>query len=424
MVVYPGGAGSGPECRRDLLVIAALLGTAEKHLALQPGEGRQAVPHPPFGFGRGELRMGIGAVRQVPVVEREHLASFPLAKLVTQEVAADGEEPAPERRLAPPAIEPPERPEKRVLDQVVHVAGGGAAGVQETADRPGVAADQLGGRALIAAPVGGHQCRIGRKLLGLTRGHPAMMDVGWTGPLSGTTLEAMQRPAVIAHRGASGYEYENSRAAFRRALMLDADAIELDVHATSDGGLVVHHDAEMPGFGPIAGLTRAQARQLRIGNGEILPLLEEVLELVGDMTVWVEIKTLPAEHDDGLLAILAAGPAPGRYAVHSFDHHIVRRLGEACPGLRRGILFTASADDPVAALRAVGATTLWQEAPQVNQALVSRVHDAGAELVAWTVDEIGEVDRLVRLGVDGLCGNYPDRIRVALAARDRSTTPA
>jgi glycerophosphoryl diester phosphodiesterase len=234
----------------------------------------------------------------------------------------------------------------------------------------------------------------------------------------------MQRPAVIAHRGASGYEYENSRAAFRRALMLDADAIELDIHATSDGGLVVHHDAEMPGFGPISDLTRAKARQLRIGNGETLPLLEEVLELVGDITVWVEIKTLPAEHDDGLLATLAAGPAPERYAVHSFDQHIVRRLGEACPGLRRGILFTASAEDPVAALQAVGATTLWQEAPQVNQALVSRVHDAGAELVAWTVDEIGEVDRLVRLGVDGLCGNYPDRIRVALAARDRSTTPA
>ena len=65
----------------------------------------------------------------------------------------------------------------------------------------------------------------------------------------------MRRPTVIAHRGASGYEYENSRAAFRRALMLDADGIELDVHATSDGLLVVHHDAELPGFGPIAELT-------------------------------------------------------------------------------------------------------------------------------------------------------------------------
>ena len=60
----------------------------------------------------------------------------------------------------------------------------------------------------------------------------------------------MRRPYVIAHRGASGYEYENSRAAFRRAVMLDADGVELDVHATRDGAIVVHHDAEIPGFGP------------------------------------------------------------------------------------------------------------------------------------------------------------------------------
>src|SRR5258705_13297776 len=137
--------------------------------------------------------------------------------------------------------------------------------------------------------------------------------------------------------------------------MLDEAAIEVDIQGTCDGGLGVHHGAEVPGCGPISALTRGQARKLRIGNGEILPLLEEVLDLVGDMTVWVEVKPLPSEHDEVLLAILAGGPAPDRYAVHSFDHRIVRRLGEACPGLRRGILLTAYLDDPVAALQAVGA---------------------------------------------------------------------
>jgi glycerophosphoryl diester phosphodiesterase len=83
----------------------------------------------------------------------------------------------------------------------------------------------------------------------------------------------MRRPSVIAHRGASGYEYENSRAAFRRAVMLDADGVELDIHATRDGGIVVHHDPDVPGFGPIAEMTLAEARQVRIRNGESLPLL-------------------------------------------------------------------------------------------------------------------------------------------------------
>ena len=227
----------------------------------------------------------------------------------------------------------------------------------------------------------------------------------------------MRRPSVIAHRGASGYEYENSRAAFRRAIMLDADGVELDVHSTRDGNIVVHHDHEIPGVGPIAQLSLAEARQVRIRNGEPLPLLTEILDLVGNRDVWVEVKSLPPAHDQQLLDILEKGPAPDRYAIHSFDHRIVYRLGEAQPLLKRGILLSAYLRDPVAVMQAAGATTLWQEWQQVDQDLVNQVHDSGGAVIAWTVNELGDLDRMVRLGVDGLCGNYPDRIRVAIAPR-------
>ena len=199
--------------------------------------------------------------------------------------------------------------------------------------------------------------------------------------------------------------------------MLDADGVELDVHATSDGGIVVHHDAEIPGVGPIAQLTVAEARKARLGNGETVPLLSEILELVGDRDVWVEVKSLPQWYDTALLATLDGGPAPNRYAVHSFDHRIVHRLGQERPALRRGILLSAYLRDAVSVMRSVGATTLWQEWQQVDQDLVNQVHQAGATVIAWTVNEIGDLDRMVRLGVDGLCGNYPDRIRVAIAPR-------
>ncbi len=227
----------------------------------------------------------------------------------------------------------------------------------------------------------------------------------------------MRRPTIIAHRGASGYEYENSRAAFRRAVMLDADGVELDVHATRDGGIVVHHDPEIPGVGPIAQLSTAESRRVLIRNGETLPLLSEILELMGERGVWIEVKTLPQRYDDALLEVLDRGPAPERYAVHSFDHRIVHRLGVARPELRRGILLTAYLRDAVAVMRSVGASTLWQEWQQVDEELVTRVHEAGGSLIAWTVNEIGDLDRMVRLGVDGLCGNYPDRTRVAIAPR-------
>jgi glycerophosphoryl diester phosphodiesterase len=199
--------------------------------------------------------------------------------------------------------------------------------------------------------------------------------------------------------------------------MLDADGVELDIHATRDGGIIVHHDPEIPGVGPIAQLTLAEARQLRIPNGEPVPTLAEILDLVGDRDVWVEVKGLPPEYDPVLLGILEKGPVPHRYAVHSFDHRIVQRLGAVQPSLRRGILLSAYLCDPVATMRSVGATTLWQEWQQVDQELVTRVHEAQCSVIAWTVNEVGDLDHMVRLGVDGLCGNYPDRIRVAIAPR-------
>jgi glycerophosphoryl diester phosphodiesterase len=199
--------------------------------------------------------------------------------------------------------------------------------------------------------------------------------------------------------------------------MLDADGVELDIHSTRDGGIVVHHDPEIPGVGPIAELTLAEARQLRIPNGEPVPMLTEILDLVGDRDVWVEVKSLAPVFDHVLLAVLEKGPAPQRYAIHSFDHRIVQRLGEMQPGLRRGILLSAYLCDPVAVMRSVGASILWQEWQQVDQELVNQVHQAGCAIIAWTVNEIGDLDRMVRLGVDGLCGNYPDRIRVAIAPR-------
>lgn len=230
----------------------------------------------------------------------------------------------------------------------------------------------------------------------------------------------LRRPHIIAHRGASGYEYENSRAAFRRAIALDADGVELDVHATRDGGIVVHHDPEVRGAGPIALLSTAEVVSARLTNGEPVPLLSEVLDLLDGREAWVEVKSLTPHHDAALLAVLSAGPTPSRYAIHSFDHRIVRRLGTTAPWLRRGILLTAYVVDPVAVMRAAGATTLWQAWEQIDEDLVAQVHGAGGTLVAWTVNDMGDLERLGRMGVDGLCGNYPDRIRIATGPRPTS----
>ena len=219
---------------------------------------------------------------------------------------------------------------------------------------------------------------------------------------------------VIAHRGASGLEYENSRAAFRRALALGADAIELDIHATLDGAFAVHHDPILPGAGWIADLRAAEVAAHHLPNGEAVPLLNEVLELIGSADVWVEVKALPERFDAALLQLLQRSPESDHFAVHSFDHRIVARLSRKDPGRRLGALLSAYLIDPVGELIAAGAGTLWQEHQMIDQALVDRVHESGRSIVAWTVNEPAEVSRLAAMGVDGVCGNFPERIRRSL----------
>jgi glycerophosphoryl diester phosphodiesterase len=217
---------------------------------------------------------------------------------------------------------------------------------------------------------------------------------------------------VIAHRGASGYAFENSPAAFREAVARGVDGVELDVHATADGGIVVHHDPVLTGGQPLDTLTLAVATSSPLPNGELVPSLAAVLSILGDRDVWVEVKSLPAAYDAALLATLDAGPFPARYAIHSFDHRITARLARLRPRLRLGALLSARVIDPVAVMRAACATTLWQEWTMIDRALVEAVHAAGGRLIAWTVNDRAVASRLGHLGVDGLCGNFPDRLTV------------
>jgi glycerophosphoryl diester phosphodiesterase len=224
----------------------------------------------------------------------------------------------------------------------------------------------------------------------------------------------MIRPSAIAHRGASGIAYENSPSAFRLAKQLGADGVELDVHATGDGVLVVHHHDAIAGAGLISGLSSADIAHHRLPNGEEIPTLSQALGLLDGLDVWVEVKTLPASFDDPLLETLDRGPTSKRYAVHSFDHRIVARLGQKRPSLSRGVLLASYLLDPVAVLKSAGADVLWQEAHLIDQDLVQLMHRARCRLIAWTANTEEEISRLATLGVDGICGNFPDLIHAVV----------
>ena len=228
----------------------------------------------------------------------------------------------------------------------------------------------------------------------------------------------MSRALVIAHRGASAREPENSLAAFRAAATLGADAVELDIHATADGALIVHHDELIERAHAIPRLTADQVRTFRLPNGEPLPTLEQALAAVGTrLQVFIEVKSLDPRFDGRLLDAMQRGPNPSGYAIHSFAHRIVRRLGLVRPGLRCGVLSSSYPIRPLAALADAGATILWQERTMVDRPLADALHGSGMQLLVWTVDDAADMQRLLELGVDGLCSNRPDVARRAVDAR-------
>jgi glycerophosphoryl diester phosphodiesterase len=218
------------------------------------------------------------------------------------------------------------------------------------------------------------------------------------------------KPLVIAHRGASSIELENSLAAFRAAAGQGADGVELDVHATIDGEIVVHHDPSVMGL-PIAQARTRDLAAMPLSNGEPIPTLAQALDVLGKLKVFVEVKVLDPRWDDRLLAVLDRGPNPGGYAVHSFAFHIVRRLGEKRPSLPRGVLSEVPTRSPRQTLEDALAQTLWQERTTLDEQLVKTVHGLGAQIIAWTVDNAADVERMVRWGVDGICTNHPERAR-------------
>lgn len=224
----------------------------------------------------------------------------------------------------------------------------------------------------------------------------------------------MSRPLVVAHRGASAREWENSLAAFRLAVELGADGAELDVHATRDGRLLVHHDPDLPGLGPIARLDAESARRARLPNGEAPPLLEEALDALAGLDVFVEVKAMPPEAEAALFAAIDSAPVPGRCAIHSFDHALIARLAARAPERRYGVLVEAAPADPALLLAGAGAADLWPRHGIVTSALVRATRDAGGRVIAWTADRPADIRRLAELRVDAICTNVPDRARTAL----------
>ena len=256
------------------------------------------------------------------------------------------------------------------------------------------------------------------------------------------------KPRVIGHRGAAGVAPENTVASFEWAVADGADIVELDVHATREGEIVVIHDETVDrttdGGGAVKGMSLAELKRLDAGfrfrnddgdyrfrgRGVTIPTLAELLHRLRDIKAIVEIKQSdPPIVDSVLGAVLRAGKENDVLLATERDdvmRDIRAALGANAP-IATGFCHSEVAafidwisHGALAGYRPPGGA--FQVPPAfggvelVTPASIRAAHALGLELYAWTINDPAEIKRLLDLGVDGVISDYPARV-AALAGR-------
>jgi len=247
----------------------------------------------------------------------------------------------------------------------------------------------------------------------------------------------VRRPLIIAHRGGRGLAPENTLAACARALRLGVDAIEIDVRLTADDEPVVLHDATLDrtttGRGPIAALDAAAVGRLDAtvgwhGRGvrpQPPPLLAEVVALVGRRAaLHVELKgdpSVPAALVERVVRLLRpVDPTP---LLLSFDWDALRLARRLAPWLPTEPLldvWPAAAPVLLAELAQAQMDWLGLRYGLASPGRVAAVQAAGLRLNVWTVNRVPSLARALRLNVDAVTTDRPDRLLAVLASRPTS----
>jgi glycerophosphoryl diester phosphodiesterase len=217
---------------------------------------------------------------------------------------------------------------------------------------------------------------------------------------------------IYAHRGISAMHPENTLRAFRRALAIGVDGIELDVHPTADGIPVVIHDRDVgrttDGAGYVDQIPLVQIKTFDAGDGERVPTLTEVLAVVGD-AAHLDIEIKGSDVERAVLDVLAQHPTV-RWAISSFSWDTLRTVRRQDPVAELWPLAERAGDDltAIADELAAPAVSLFTGAYTAQNALTLR--SAGLRVMVWTVNDPQEAQRVKDLGAFGLCSDDPQRL--------------
>lgn len=228
----------------------------------------------------------------------------------------------------------------------------------------------------------------------------------------------MKKLLNIGHRGAKGHGPENTLPSFQKALDLNADGIELDVHVSKTGELIVIHDFTVDrttnGSGAISDLSLSEIRALKIDNEVNVPTLEEVLNLVNKRCfINIELKGRHTAKPVSYLiekSILEKRYSYEDFIVSSFQSEELEIMFTINPKINLGILTQASVTQALEWANAFSARAIHPHFSLLTEDNVQKAQDQGFKVYTWTVNEPEDIERVKNYNVDGIITDFPERI--------------
>ncbi len=235
---------------------------------------------------------------------------------------------------------------------------------------------------------------------------------------------------IIAHRGFSSRAPENTMAAFKTALEFGVDGLELDVHLSRDGEVVVCHDERVDrttnGHGFIKDLTWPELQKLDAGSWfdlkfskERIPKLQEVLELVEGINILlnIELKTDIFRYpgiEKKVIRMVKDYGLMKQCIISSFYHYSLINIATIAPEMKTGVLYEAGLYKPWDYALSFGAAALHSPCYSLTPETVVQAKLKGLTVNTWTVDELPEIEKAWKAQVDGIITNRPERVKAFL----------
>ncbi len=236
---------------------------------------------------------------------------------------------------------------------------------------------------------------------------------------SSIDISIQEEMKIIGHRGAMGYETENSLLSLQKALDLNVDMIEIDVFKIKSGEIVVFHDEKIDRLtsskGSIESLTLQELKSLKLKGGHSIPTLTEALDLINHkVPVNIELKGAhTAKEVDRLIEEYCKnhGWTLEDFVISSFDWTELKTMRSINSDIAIAVLTEDNPLDAIEMAKELKAFAINPDYKTIGKKEVEQIHRHGYKVYAYTVNKPEDIEKMKDYGVDGIFTNYPDRAR-------------